>query len=179
MSHDGVVAIVTERLLLRPFERGDLPAFAAYRSVPAVAAFQSWDAPYSLADAERFLAEQERAGPGDWVQLAIVDRGDGTLLGDCAHRIADRQAEIGVTLAPAHQGRSVAREALTALLADLFERHDLHRVTAETDDRNAAAQRLLAGLGFREEGRLVEADWFKGEWTTLRLYGLLASEWRA
>ena len=179
MSHDGVVAIVTERLLLRPFERGDLPAFAAYRSDPAVAAFQGWDAPFSLADAERFLAEQERAGPGDWVQLAIVDRESGTLLGDCARRIADRQAEIGVTLAPAHQGRGVAREALTALIADLFETGGLHRVTSVTDDRNEAAQRLLAQVGLREEGRLVEADWFKGEWTTLRLYAVLASEWRA
>jgi hypothetical protein len=29
------------------------------------------------------------------------------------------------------------------------------------------------------EGRLVEADWFKGEWSTLRLYALLDREWRA
>jgi RimJ/RimL family protein N-acetyltransferase len=52
-------------------------------------------------------------------------------------------------------------------------------VTAVTDDRNEAAQRLLTKVGLREEGRLVEADWFKGEWTTLRLYAVLASEWRA
>ena len=25
----------------------------------------------------------------------------------------------------------------------------------------------------------MEADWFKGEWTTLRVYALLAREWRA
>jgi hypothetical protein len=37
---------------------------------------------------------------------------------------------------------------------------------------------LLERLGFRCEARLVEADWFKGEWTTLRIYGLLAPNGR-
>jgi RimJ/RimL family protein N-acetyltransferase len=32
-------------------------------------------------------------------------------------------------------------------------------------------------LGFRCEARLVEADWFKGEWTTLRTYAILRREW--
>ena len=27
------------------------------------------------------------------------------------------------------------------------------------------------------EARLVEADWFKGEWTTLRTYAVLRREW--
>jgi len=26
---------------------------------------------------------------------------------------------------------------------------------------------------------LVEADWFKGEWSTLRIYAVLDREWRA
>ena len=29
------------------------------------------------------------------------------------------------------------------------------------------------------EGRLVEADWFKGELTTLRTYAVLRREWQA
>jgi RimJ/RimL family protein N-acetyltransferase len=37
--------------------------------------------------------------------------------------------------------------------------------------------RLLEGLGFRCEARLVEAEWFKGEWCSLRIYALLAHEW--
>jgi hypothetical protein len=37
---------------------------------------------------------------------------------------------------------------------------------------------LLERLGFRCEARLVEADWFKGEWTTLRIYPARA-EWQA
>jgi RimJ/RimL family protein N-acetyltransferase len=55
----------------------------------------------------------------------------------------------------------------------------MHRVFAEADDRNAAVKRLLERLGFRCEARLVEADWFKGEWSTLCVYAILDREWQA
>ena len=48
---------------------------------------------------------------------------------------------------------------------------------AEADDRNVAVHRLFGRLGFRCEARLVEADWFKGEWSTLRVFAVLRREW--
>ena len=176
--------IVTERLRLRPFQVDDLEAFVAYRSDPEVARYQSWDASYSMTDAQSFLTSQDRlelGQPGEWLQLAIVDRRTGSLCGDCGVRVEidpPATAEIGVTLAPAHQGTGLAREALAAVVDELFERFALHRVHAETDERNAAVHRLLERLGFRCEARLVEADWFKGEWCSLRLYAVLEREWR-
>ena len=176
--------IVTERLFLRPFQADDLESFVAYRSDPEVARYQSWDCPYPTEAAESFLRSQRElvfGRPGEWLQLAIVDRETGTLCGDCAVRVVADQpatAEIGVTLAPASQGKGVATEALTALVRELFEQHGIHRAVAETDDRNAPVQHLLERLGFRCEARLVEADWFKGEWSTLRVYAMLDREWR-
>ncbi len=178
-----MVEIRTERLHLRPFRADDLAAFVAYRGDPEVARYQSWDASYSLADAERFLESQgglELGVPGRWVQLAAVDRRTGELCGDCAVHVVDDQpatAEVGVTFAPAHQGAGLAGEALTAVLDELFGVHRVHRVYAETDDRNAAVHRLLDRLGFRCEARLVEADWSKDEWTTLRVFAVLRREW--
>jgi RimJ/RimL family protein N-acetyltransferase len=174
--------IETERLLLRPLRREDLPAFVAYRSDPAVAAFQSWDAAFSMTDAEALLAGMETVAfgaVGAWLQIAITDARTGALLGDCAVHVSaepPRTAEVGVTLSRDHQGRGVAREALRALLAVLFGELGMHRVVAHADDRNAAVHRLLEGVGMRLEGRLVEADWFKGSWSTLRVYALLARE---
>jgi len=177
--------IRTERLILRPFHGGDLAAFVAYRQDPDVARYQSWDPGYSMADAALFLHEQEGVTfgqPGGWVQFAIVDRTDGSLLGDCAScvmREPPRTAEIGMTLAAASQGRGSAREAVGALVTTLFQRHRVHRVIARADDRNLPVQRVLDGLAFRLEARLLDADWFKGEWTTLRCYAVLADEWRS
>ena len=84
-----------------------------------------------------------------------------------------------MTLAPASQGRGIAAEALRALIGELFAAHGMHRVIAQADDRNAAVQRLLERLDLRLEARHVEADWFEGEWTTLRVYAVLAREWGA
>ena len=174
--------ILTDRLCLRPFRAEDLPAFVAYRSHPDVARYQSWTESYSMADAERFLAAQqelELGQPGEWVQLAAVDRETGALYGDCAVKVEPPgSAELGVTFAPASQGRGLAREALAAVVEVLFEQHGMHRLHAETDERNAAVHRVLERLGFRCEARLVEADWFKGEWCSLRLYALLRREWQ-
>jgi RimJ/RimL family protein N-acetyltransferase len=177
--------ILTGRLRLRPFTAADLPAFVAYRARPEVAAYQSWDETFGMADAERFLADQEAVSfgrPGAWGQLAIEDRDTGDLCGDCAVKVLDHQpgtAELGVTLAPDHQGRGVATEALEAVVGHLFAEAGMHRVYAETDDRNRAAHRVFQRLGFRCEARLVEADWFKDEWTTLRVFALLRREWAA
>ncbi len=180
----STVEIVTQRLVVRPFRADDLEAFVAYRSDPEVARYQSWDSPYSMADAESFLSSQRGlvfGQPGEGLQLAIVDRASGAVCGDCVVRVATDQpetAEIGVTLAQANQGVGLATEALTAVLTELFERRGMHRVFAEADDRNVPVRRLLERLGFRCEGRQVEADWFKGEWSTLRLYAILNREWR-
>jgi RimJ/RimL family protein N-acetyltransferase len=164
----------TARLVLRPFTAADLDAFVAYRREPDVARYQSWDTSYSRADAEAVLS------PGEWTQVAIADRATGALLGDCAvHAVPDqpRTTEVGITLAPASQGRGIAREALGALIGDLFAARGMHRIVAHADDRNVAVHRLLEHLGLRCEARLVEADWFKEEWTTLRIYAVLAREW--
>jgi RimJ/RimL family protein N-acetyltransferase len=61
----------------------------------------------------------------------------------------------------------------------LFDAHGIHRVHAQADDRNHAVHRLFERLGVRCEARLVEADWFKGEWSTLRVYAILRREWAA
>lgn len=116
-----MVKIVTERLHLRSLQAGDLPAFVAYRTVPKVARYQSWDTSYSTADAEQFLASQEGVEfgtRGAWAQLAAIDRLSGTVCGDCGVRIdADQPgtAEVGITLAPDRQGSGLATEALAAV----------------------------------------------------------------
>ena len=177
--------LLTERLILRPFTAADLPAFVAYRSDAGVARHQSWDTSFSLADAEAFLAEQQTVTFGQrgaWVQIAAADRATGELCGDCAVKVLSDQpgtAEVGVTIAPGSQGAGLAGEALGAVVAHLFAELDLHRVVAETDDRNAGIHRVLERLGFRCEARLVEADWFKDEWVTLRTFAILRREWDA
>lgn len=180
-----LVLPTTPRLLLRRFEPADLPAMVAYRSDPGVARYQSWTPDWSMTDAEAFLAEDQATQlgtAGAWTQVALVERASGVLVGDVAlHFVAAQPdtVELGVTLAPAHQGRGLAGEALRAVIEWLFAAHGTHRVLAQADARNAAVRRLFERLGLRQEAELREADFWKGEWTTLCIYAVLAREWAA
>ena len=169
----------TERLTLRRFTTADAEAFAAYRSDPDIARYQSWDAPLPRSEAVRKVeefAQGDPAAPG-WFQYA-VDL-DGVLIGDLGLNLDENlmQAELGFTLASAYQGRGYATEAVRGLLDDVFIERKLHRVSAECDARNTASARLLERVGFKQEGLRLSNSWFKGEWTDDLLFGLLRSDY--
>ncbi|HEY3336067.1 MAG TPA: GNAT family protein [Candidatus Limnocylindrales bacterium] len=177
--------LLTERLVLRRFTPGDAARFAAYRSDPMVARYQSWDAPYPLERAEAFvgwLAGRHPDEPGEWFQLAIAERSvPDVLVGDCGFRSRPDDpaiVDVGFTLAPAAQGRGLATEAIGELLRYLFEERVKHKVCADCDTRNQGSWRLLERLGFEREGTLRESYREGQEWADEYLYGLLARDWR-
>lgn len=170
------------RVRIRDFSEKDLSEFARYRALPEVARYQSWEQ-YGLEDAQRLYASQQAVSfgtPGSWHQLAITDKRDDALLGDCAlHFLEDgQQMGIGFTLAPEHQGKGLAREAVGLLVAHLFGPMQRHRVIAVTDAENLPAQSLLTALGFRKEAHYLQNVFFKGRWGDECLYALLSSEWK-
>jgi RimJ/RimL family protein N-acetyltransferase len=178
-----VVPFHTSRLILRPFQVADLAAFAAYRSDPEVARYQSWTAPYSLVQAKNYFAalKQSQPGtPGVWVAYAIERRSTPGIIGDCAFQIMaydPLQAQIGYTLARQHWNQGYASEAVRGLLDYLFDEYHLHRITATCDVENIASYRLLERVGLRREAHLIENIWFKGGWGSEYVYALLRSEW--
>jgi RimJ/RimL family protein N-acetyltransferase len=183
MAHVDFTVLAADRLVLRRFRPADLPAFVAYRSDTEVARYQSWSAPFPLAEAENWLAEMAAVHPdtpGEWFQFAVALHGSDELIGDCgAHVRADdpRQAEIGFTFARASQGRGYATEAVRRLLDYLLVERGKHRVTASCDDRNVRSAALLRRVGMRREGLTIESVWDKGEWTNDELYAILDREW--
>jgi ribosomal-protein-alanine N-acetyltransferase len=182
-ADDAMLPLESSRLRLRRFTVRDAPAFAAYRSDPAVARYQDWES-CTLAEAMAFIRRQRRRvpmTPGRWTQIAITLRPTDTLIGDCGVFVhaGSRQATVAVTLARAYQGQGYAGEALTALLNYLFCQIEVHRVQAEVDPRNRPSWALLERLGMRREGHRVASTWFKGEWADEYWYAILREEWLA
>lgn len=185
MPDQSFTSLEGDRVRLRRFEPADLDTFVAYRSVPEVARYQSWDAPYPRAAGEQFIRETAGEHPdtaGEWYQFAAELRSTGRLIGDCAAKPeADdpRQCEIGFTIAPEHQGQGYATEAVRLLAGYLFGARAKHRIHACCDARNPASAAVLERLGMRREGHLRASTWAKGEWTDDLLYGLLRADWLA
>lgn len=175
----------TERLLLRPFEEGDLDGLAEIQSRPEVARWLYWE-PRSPAEVREAL-QWKMTGrtlheAGDTLSFAVVLQESGELIGDCNLTWlsdAHRQGEIGYVFNPRHHGHGYATEAARRLLTLGFDELRLHRIIGRLETRNVPSAHVLERLGMRREAELRENEWVKGEWQSEAIYSVLAREWRA
>jgi RimJ/RimL family protein N-acetyltransferase len=174
----------TERLVLRPFEAGDLDALYAIQSDEESARWL-YNEPRTLGETQdllaRLVAGDRYSAEGDWLTAAVIKRETGQFVGDVTMQWVSelhRTGEIGFIFDRAYQGRGYATEAARALLAFGFDGMGFHRVIGRTEARNTASARVLEKLGMRLEAHLVENEWVKNEWQSELVYAMLEHEWR-
>lgn len=151
----------TERLVLRPWRRGDEEALA--READDVEVWRSvrdrFPFPYTLADAERWIGHTLGL-PGPPRNFAVIVDvapvgGVGLELKDDIHRCT---AEIGYWLGRAWWGRGLATEAVRQVTAYGFETFDsLTRIEGHVFASNRASARVLEKAGYVLEARLRRA----------------------
>jgi RimJ/RimL family protein N-acetyltransferase len=175
--------IQTERLLLRPFEDGDIQSLYAMQSNAEVVRYLYHDA-RSLDEVRSALARKiaavSIAGEGDGVGAAAVLRETGEVVADLSLWCVSEghaQGELGFVVHPAHQGEGYATEATQPMLDFAFDAVGLHRMVGRTEARNVASARVLEKLGMRREAHFIENEWVKGEWQSELVYAILAEEW--
>ncbi|MBU2863811.1 GNAT family N-acetyltransferase [Reinekea forsetii] len=172
--------IETKRLLLRNFEKSDTNNYCNLTSDSKYQRFYSEED--CSVEKSRFLVEQfilqtleEKRSK---YQMAIVLKDTGDFIGTAGLRIEqDKQASIGCGIGRNYQSAGYAIEAMYALLKYGFEEHDIHRVYAETISENTPAIWLCEMLGLREEARLIENRYFKGQWWSTVVMAMLKEEW--
>jgi RimJ/RimL family protein N-acetyltransferase len=174
----------TERLLIRPFEAGDLPAMQALHGDAEVARWLL-NEPRTPDEArvhlERKIAGAALVEDGDWLSAAGVSREDGGFVADLGMRLVSsehRCVEIGYVVNPAYAGRGYATEGAAALVRLAFEEFGMHRVIGRVEPRNTGSARVLEKLGMRVEAHFVENEWIKGEWQSELVFAILDREWR-
>ncbi|HEY4199898.1 MAG TPA: GNAT family protein [Devosiaceae bacterium] len=175
--------ILTERLRLRPFTRGDVDAVFAYRQREDVAQFL-FDSPMThetVTEAvQQRISQAALEEEGDKLVLAVDLRSTGQLIGEVSliwRSEISRQAEIGYIFNPDFHGRGYATEAGAALLRIGFAEIALHRITARCDIRNGRSWRVMERLGMRREAHFREHGFVKGRWDDEFIYAILRREW--
>lgn len=174
----------TERLLIRPFEAGDLDAMQRIHGDPRVVQWL-YNEPRTPDEArehlERKIAGTALVADDDWLSAAATARDGGALVADLAMHLVSaehRCVEIGYIVDPAYAGRGFATEASSALLRLAFDQFGMHRVIGRVEPRNTGSVRVLEKLGMRREAHFVENEWVKGEWQSEFVFAILDHEWR-
>ena len=124
------------------------------------------------------MAERPTVDAAGWQQFAVRAGDDDRFLGDIGVNFdtpRNQQAEIGFAFAPDARGQGFATEAVGAMVDWLFAR-GRHRLVAQTDMRNIAAQRLLERLRFRREAVHLQSWEEQGQWFDEIAYARLRHE---
>ena len=165
----------TDRLIVRDFTMGDLPAlWDIFRDEEAMEHM----APMTREGTEEFLRSfcVERTPPG---AFAAQLRSGGGLAGYVLFNQVDAPGiyELGWVFRRDCWGRGLARETSAALLEYAFTALGAHKVIAQTEDTVRAAP-LLERLGMSREGIFrrhgLDRD---GNWKDIHWYGLLREEY--
>ena len=91
-------------------------------------------------------------------------------------RGALRSAQIGYWVDRAHAGRGIITTAVALATDHCFGPVGLHRVEVDIRPENAASRRVVAKLGFREEGYLVRYLDIDGAWRDHITYALTVED---
>ena len=176
------------RVVLRPFNDGDLPAIRVALLDPEVriltgsvhdaAQAHAPEAPGEdklLADWYRGLGDQT-----DRLDLAVVDRAAGACVGEAVLNQWDpgsQSCNFRILIGPAGQNRGLGTEATRLIVGYGFEHLGLHRISLEVYAFNPRARRAYEKAGFRPEGVLRQSLRYNGDWVDAEVMSILAPEW--
>ncbi|MFB7269529.1 GNAT family N-acetyltransferase [Streptomyces sp. NPDC056244] len=172
------VSISTERLVLRSFERADIPAHIEMMNDELVTAWTPVPHPYTREDAVRWvdrIAPAERL-EGHGIAFAVTEFLTQRLVGIVRLRRTNWHAlstEMAYVTAPWARGEGYATESALAVAQWLFRDQKFERIEVRTAADNTASQQVAQKIGCISEGVLRHA-WIArtqtedGGWTDIR-----------
>jgi RimJ/RimL family protein N-acetyltransferase len=179
-----IYPLTTERLVIRALSPDDVDRHHALFSDPDVVRYLYFG-PFDRPAAQEHLARRsivDLPSEGGWINFGVEVKGEGVLIGELAMGFISAthaHYEVGYVFDPAYAGRGYATEGAAMIVELAFSGLGAHRVSGRLDARNDPSARVLEKLGMRREGRFLENEYVKGEWTDELVYAILAPEWRA
>ncbi|MGD2250767.1 MAG: GNAT family protein [Candidatus Methanofastidiosia archaeon] len=157
---------------IRVIEKEDLPVITAWSNDPEFGGEFEPLEQNSLPEIEKWynnLGSKEK-----WF---IIEKKDGTKIGQIMHAPAGPHYTIGYIVVPEERGKGYCTEAVKILVDYLFLSTAVIRIQAGTDPENTASQRVLEKAGFTKEGVKRKCVYARGKWHDEVLYSILREEW--
>jgi RimJ/RimL family protein N-acetyltransferase len=159
-------------ITLRVVEKEDLPVLTAWSNDPKFGGEFEPLEQNSSRDIEKWY---NNLGSGE--KWFIIEKKDGTKVGQIMHRPDGPHFTIGYTVLPGERGKGYCTEAVNMLVDFLFLSTMTIRIQAGTSPENKASQRVLEKAGFTKEGVKRKAVYARGKWHHEVVYSILREEW--
>lgn len=169
--------ICGELTTLRALEERDVERLRGWRNHPELMGLHFSDLPVSDIEQKNWYQAYATSRTKVFMVESKQDEAAGyVILKDLDHK--NRQAEIGIHLDPAHQGKGYGKDAFLSLVRFCFEELNMHRVYLQVFAFNERAAGLYRKLGFVEEGRLRECFFTQGAYQDIIVMSLLDNEFK-
>ncbi|MFJ3924327.1 GNAT family N-acetyltransferase [Streptomyces sp. NPDC090022] len=156
------VSISTDRLVLRPFEEGDVTALTEMMNDELITAWTGVPHPYTHADAHGWATRHSHAErtEGRGIVFAVTEFLTQRLVGVVHLQNTNwrtRSTEVGYVTAPWARGEGYASESVLAVAQWLFRDQRFERLELRTAAGNTASQQVAQKIGCISEGVLRNA----------------------
>jgi RimJ/RimL family protein N-acetyltransferase len=174
--------IDANKLKLRAFRLEDADDLHGIYSDQITMQYWGIAATHSIEESRKLvLRDLEALGNGQAMLWALELKATGKVVGKCTlwqYSEANQRAEVGYILNREYWRGGLMTDALSAMIDYAFSTLGLHRLEADTDDKNVASLALLEKLGFKREGFFRERWYVNETWQHSVMLGLLKQEWR-
>lgn len=171
------IDLETDRLHIRKTKPEDIEDALEHRLDNEVSRYTS--DPMTREEAITFYDKRMLPWSGqenEWLSLTIILKETGKAIGELGFNywsVKNQIGEFGYRLNSKYQGRGFAKEATEALIDELFNKHNVHKLMAVCDPRNTLSYRLMEKLGMVKEAHFEKQNYRRGEWVDEYVYSLL------
>lgn len=179
-----------EKVILRPFQENDWEKMAALLGEPELRKLtgsasddeeaERPDAPEEINTIRQWY--QSRNDQTDRLDLAIIDRQDGEIVGEVVFN--EYEEELGnvnfrILMGQAGCNRGLGTEAVSLFIKYGMTVLGIHKIELEVYSFNPRAERVYQKAGFLLEGIKRESFRYNGEYIDTKLYGMLQKDYKS
>lgn len=182
-TNPSEVILEGDRIILRTPRMSDVDDIVDGVQHPDIPRFTFVPKPYHRQDGVDFVRLCRK-----WLReksayaFGIIEKESGKYIGGIGlHGVSakHKRGEFGYWMNVKYRGRGYVKEAVAMILKFGFNDLKFARMTAHCMSTNTISEKIIRGAGLKYEGTLRKHIKHHGRWKDMKVFGILAEEYRA